>query len=86
MTAAGIYIVLNIFSFALFAFDKRKAKNNSWRTSENTLLLSSLFGPFGAVTAMRTFRHKTQKTKFLLCYVFCALHLVIFGMILAGKI
>ncbi|MDD4126439.1 MAG: DUF1294 domain-containing protein [Methanomicrobium sp.] len=86
LITAAVYAALNILSFLIFANDKRKAKRNLWRTSENTLLLSALFGPFGALFAMKTAHHKTQKRKFLLVYIFILLHLVMFWLILTGKI
>jgi len=73
----GIYILLNIISLSAFALDKKKAAKGKWRTPEKTLLLLSLFGPFGAVFGMRMFRHKTMKLKFKLVYVFLALHVVV---------
>jgi uncharacterized membrane protein YsdA (DUF1294 family) len=62
----AFYAVLNIIAFLVFANDKRKAKNNAWRTPENLLLLVAAFGPFGAYGAMLIFRHKTRKLKFYL--------------------
>ena len=72
----ALYAVLNIIAFLLFANDKRKAKNNAWRTPENLLLLVAAFGPFGAYGAMLIFRHKTRKLKFYLVPVFLFVHVV----------
>lgn len=77
-----LYAVLNIFSFLTFADDKIKAKNNSWRTSEKRLLIYALVGPFGALAAMKVFRHKTQKTVFKFVYIFLAVHIGIIGYLL----
>jgi uncharacterized membrane protein YsdA (DUF1294 family) len=71
-----LYAVFNIFAFLLFANDKRKAKNNAWRTPENLLLLVAAIGPFGAYGAMLIFRHKTRKLKFYLVPVFLIIHCV----------
>ena len=71
-----LYAVLNIIAFLLFANDKRKAKNNAWRTPENLLLLVAAFGPFGAYGAMLIFRHKIRKLKFYLVPVFLFIHVV----------
>lgn len=72
-----IYIVLNLISFVSFVWDKHKAKEGSWRTKESTLLLTALFGPFGAVAGMKLARHKTRKPKFKLVYVFLVLHIIL---------
>ena len=57
------YALLNVCAFFLYGLDKRKAEKNAWRTPERTLLLCSLFGPFGAWAGMQQFRHKTTKPK-----------------------
>ncbi|MDO9324060.1 MAG: DUF1294 domain-containing protein [Methanoregula sp.] len=72
----AFYAVLNIIAFFVFAHDKRKAKNNTWRTPENLLLLVAAFGPFGAYGAMLIFRHKTRKLKFYLVPVFIIIHIL----------
>lgn len=72
-----IYVVLNLISFGAFVWDKHKAKKGAWRTPEKTLLLTALFGPFGAVAGMLLARHKTQKPKFKLVYVFLVLHIIL---------
>jgi uncharacterized membrane protein YsdA (DUF1294 family) len=69
--------VLNVIAFFSYYLDKRSAVNNSLRTPERTLLLLGLTGPFGAYLAMRMFRHKTRKTKFLLVPVFLIVQLVL---------
>ena len=72
-----VYAILNGVVFSLYAYDKRKAQKNEWRTPENQLLFFALIGPFGAYTVMKVFRHKTLKTKFLLVLVFLVLHLAV---------
>jgi len=63
--AAGAVILMNIVTFALYALDKSRAKNNKWRISEATLIACAfLMGGFGAMIGMRLLRHKTQHTKF----------------------
>lgn len=58
-------IAINAITILTFLVDKLKAKNNSWRISENTLiLLSILGGSSGALLGMVMFRHKTNKLKF----------------------
>ena len=56
---------LQIIAFFLFALDKLLARHKKWRISENTLLLSALFGgSIGALASMYLFRHKTRHKKF----------------------
>lgn len=55
-------IVINILAFIMFAIDKRRSINNSYRLSVNFLLsLALLGGSIGAFIAMYTFKHKTNK-------------------------
>lgn len=72
-----IYLLVNIVSFVAFRRDKRSAERTAWRIPEGRLLTLSLFGPFGAVAAMRIFRHKTQKAKFRLVPLFLCLHVAL---------
>lgn len=73
----ALYLSLNIVAACAFAWDKRKAKRGAWRTSEGSLLVLGLLGPFGAFIAMRLFRHKMQKAKFRLVPLFLVLHCVV---------
>ena len=64
-----VYIVylsaMSVFTFAAYAIDKRKAKNERWRIREKTLLCASFFGgAIGGYLAMRTCRHKTKRWYF----------------------
>ena len=63
-----IYLIcINIFTFFIMWLDKRKAKKGKWRIPENTLLLLVLLGGgIGGIAGMYTFRHKTQKAKFVI--------------------
>lgn len=72
-----IYAGVNILAFAIFTHDKLKAKVKMGRISENSLLLLAAIGPFGALTAMMGFRHKTRHVKFFLVPVFAVLHMVL---------
>jgi uncharacterized membrane protein YsdA (DUF1294 family) len=74
-----LYLCVNLIAACAFAWDKRKAKKDTWRTSENTLLVLAFLGPFGAFGAMRLFRHKTRKIKFWLVPFFLVLHLAVIG-------
>ena len=73
----AVYVVINAIVFAMFAWDKHKAKTDKWRTKESTLLLAALIAPFGAAAGMKLARHKTLKLKFKLVYVFLILHVAI---------
>ena len=60
-----VIIAMNLVTFILFAWDKFISGRKGRRVPESTLLvLSSLFGAFGAFMSMYLFRHKTQKLKF----------------------
>lgn len=60
-------IIINIVTFIVYAWDKRKAKKGVWRTPESTLLLlAAVGGSVGALLAMYMLRHKTNHKKFFL--------------------
>lgn len=67
MKIVWIYLaIINIFAFALTAYDKHAAKAGKWRVRELTLIAVSIVG--GAVAmllAMMLMRHKTRKLKFM---------------------
>ena len=69
-----LYVGLNALAFLSFAMDKVRAKRNTWRIPERTLLILAALGPFGALAAMVAFRHKTRHIKFLFVPVFAVLH------------
>jgi len=77
LAIAFVYLLLNIISFTLFGADKRRAIKDRYRISEATLIVSGLFGPFGALAGMKLFRHKTRKPLFKVIYVFAAVHIVL---------
>jgi Predicted membrane protein len=79
-----VYALVNGSSFIAYYRDKKLAERNIWRTPEKTLLVLALVGPFGALAAMRAFRHKTQKAKFRLVPLFLCLHLVLFAALALG--
>ena len=72
-----VYVILNVIAFAMYVWDKHKAKNDQWRTKESTLQIAARIGPWGAVAGMKYARHKTRKLKFKLVYVFLVLHIVV---------
>jgi uncharacterized membrane protein YsdA (DUF1294 family) len=60
-------IIINIIGFFIMWLDKQKAKKSKWRIKENTLfLVAALGGGIGTIAGMYTFRHKTQKAKFVI--------------------
>jgi uncharacterized membrane protein YsdA (DUF1294 family) len=77
LTAIITLLILNLVALLLFRRDKNRARNGEWRTSESRLLLVSFFGPFGAAYAMRRYRHKTRKLKFLLVPMFMLMQVAI---------
>ena len=65
-TAVVYLIVINVSGFLIMGFDKWKAKRGSWRIPEKTLFTITLMGGgVGTIAGMYTFRHKTQKAKFV---------------------
>ncbi len=75
-----VILIINIFTFLLFGFDKMRAKNKGFRVPEVILILLSLFfGGVGAILGMVVFNHKTSKisfriivpASFALNYIFC---------------
>ena len=70
-------VLMNLSSFFLYRHHKMAAEKGAWRTSENSLLLAALMGPFGAFAAMRRYRHKTKHLKFLLVPLFMLLWIAV---------
>lgn len=63
----AIWLVINLFVFALYGADKQRAKRGAWRISERTLLIGTwLLGGVGAWAGMQVFRHKTKHLAFRL--------------------
>ncbi|MBF1268519.1 MAG: DUF1294 domain-containing protein [Oribacterium parvum] len=76
ISVGGLYfIVINLLTFLLYGLDKYKAIRREWRIPERALLLMAFMGgAFGALSAMRIFRHKTRKGRFrLMIPLFCLL-------------
>jgi len=74
------FIIMGLFNFVLFRWDKQKAKANAYRISEKTLILISVLGgAWGAILGMFIGKnHKTRKWKFILIIPFALLiHLYI---------
>ena len=63
----GVWLLVNLFVFALYGADKQRAKKGAWRIPEKTLLTGTwMLGGVGAFAAMRMFRHKTKHLAFQL--------------------
>jgi len=64
-------IVINIVTFLAMWIDKKKAKRGRYRISEQALfILVLLGGGVGGIAGMYTFRHKTQKPRFVIGFPF----------------
>ena len=76
---AAIFLLLNMISFGMYAYDKMAARSGWWRISEKGLLtISILGGCFGGTLAMYLLRHKTRHTRFILVnWIADAVYLVI---------
>jgi uncharacterized membrane protein YsdA (DUF1294 family)/cold shock CspA family protein len=60
-----VYWVVSWLTFVAYAKDKRAAKNERWRTTENGLHVWSLIGGWpGALVAQAVVRHKSRKQSF----------------------
>ena len=63
------FIAINIITFLVFGYDKWQAKNNKRRISEfSLLLLAGIGGTIGGFLGMQLFRHKTNKTSFMMAF------------------
>ncbi len=73
------YMLWNLVSFGLYAYDKIAAKSGWRRIPEKSLLAVSILGGcFGGTLAMYLLRHKTQHTRFILVnWIADAVYLVI---------
>ena len=65
-----LLILVNVFTFFLYALDKAKAKKGARRISEKVLIFFTIaFGGIGALLGMCFLRHKTRKGKFRVAVV-----------------
>ena len=77
----GLLLVMSLWTFLVYGFDKRRAVRGGRRVPEQTLhLLAFLGGWPGAYLAQRQFRHKTSKVRFLVVFwMVVAVHFVLVG-------
>lgn len=65
----GLYAILSILVFAMYAKDKNAAEWGTWRTKESTLHTIALLGGWpGAAIAQSFLRHKSKKLSFRVTY------------------
>jgi len=63
------YGIASLLAFFLYWSDKRKARDEVWRTPEKVLHAIELLGGWpGALIAQQVFRHKTRKVSFQLVF------------------
>jgi uncharacterized membrane protein YsdA (DUF1294 family) len=61
----GLYAVMSVYAFLIYARDKSAARNDRFRISEKHLHLAALAGGWpGAMTARASLRHKSSKRSF----------------------
>ena len=73
-----VWLITNVLAFVTFGFDKIAAHSGWSRVRERTLLLLTLIGGLGAMSASSLFRHKTRKQPFRrYAVMLCALHLIL---------
>jgi len=61
----GLYLVASAVAYVAYKLDKSAARNDQWRTQEDTLHLFALVGGWpGALVAQRLLHHKSQKQSF----------------------
>ena len=64
-----VYAVASLVAFAMYALDKKAAREDRRRIPERIMHLVALAGGWpGALLAQRTFRHKTRKQPFQLLF------------------
>ncbi|NML69939.1 DUF1294 domain-containing protein [Chryseobacterium sp. RP-3-3] len=74
-----ILLIINLFTFLIFGWDKRLSIQHKRRISESTLLgFAFIGGTLGAILGMLIFRHKVSKRSFLLKFVGAVLLQVLF--------
>ena len=70
----AIYAVMSLITYAVYAHDKKCAREGRWRTSESTLHFLELLGGWpGALLAQRRLRHKCRKLSYQIVYWFIVL-------------
>ena len=77
LTLVIIYAGLNILAFAVFIWDKLRAKVKMGRISETSLLLLAALGPAGALTGDGGVPAQDPSCEILPCTGFFILHVLL---------
>ncbi len=77
------YVLMSIITAIMYAIDKQAARRGTRRIPERTLhTIAILFGWPGALVAQQLFKHKRQKTAFVLTtWIIAASHLGMWVMV-----
>jgi uncharacterized membrane protein YsdA (DUF1294 family) len=86
----GYVAVINLLTFGVYAWDKRRARAGGWRVAEFQLHLLELIGGWPAAwVAQRALRHKCTKKRYqvvywliLIIYQLVALDILLNGLII----
>ena len=86
--AAAWYLLASAVTFAVYGYDKHKARVFGWRVTERTLHTLELAGGWpGAMLAQRRFRHKWRKATYMLTFrLIVATHVLAWAFLLAVTI
>jgi uncharacterized membrane protein YsdA (DUF1294 family) len=69
MAAGGVYGLVSLVTFVVYALDKRAAQRGRRRVPEATLHTLELLGGWpGALLGQRVLRHKTRDVRFLVVF------------------
>jgi uncharacterized membrane protein YsdA (DUF1294 family) len=85
----GYVTVINLLTFTIYAWDKRRARSDGWRVAEFQLHLLELLGGWPAAwIAQRTLRHKCAKKRYQIVYwlIIIVYQLVALDILLNGRI
>ena len=67
-------LFMNILGYYLMKEDKRRARKNQYRISEQTLwMVAFLGGAIGSTAGMQVYRHKTKRLSFKFGFPFLAI-------------
>lgn len=74
MVTIYILLMINLFTFIIFGWDKRLSIKHKRRVPESTLLGTAFIGgTIGAILGILIFRHKVSKKSFLLKFALVVL-------------
>ena len=65
----GLYLIASVIAFVAYWLDKSAARNDRWRTAEDTLHFFAVVGGWpGALLAQRLLHHKSRKPSFQIVF------------------